>query len=167
MRDWIRGPYRSGWGRVFKAIDGVVRAAEPAFPAGVRTRAIEEAVAFVTERLNGEDGLGAIYPAMANTVMMFDTLGYAPCPPARGDRLGRGAESCWSSPTPRPIASRACRRSGIPAWQGTPWRRPTAPQRRRIDAACAWLVDRQVTDLRGDWAVSRPDATARRLGVPV
>ncbi len=25
-----------------------------------------------TERLNGEDGLGAIYPAMANSVMMFD-----------------------------------------------------------------------------------------------
>ena len=27
------------------------------------------------ERLNGEDGLGAIYPAMANSVMMFDVLG--------------------------------------------------------------------------------------------
>jgi squalene-hopene/tetraprenyl-beta-curcumene cyclase len=32
----------------------------------------------VVERLNGVDGLGAIYPAMANSVMMFDTLGYAP-----------------------------------------------------------------------------------------
>jgi len=28
-------------------------------------------VAFVKERLNGEDGLGAIFPAMANSVMMF------------------------------------------------------------------------------------------------
>jgi hypothetical protein len=27
--------------------------------------------------LNGVDGLGAIYPAMANSVMMFDVLGYA------------------------------------------------------------------------------------------
>ena len=32
-------------------------------------------VAFVEERLNGEDGLGAIYPPMANTVMMYDALG--------------------------------------------------------------------------------------------
>ena len=39
-------------------------------------RAIDAAVAFVTTRLNGEDGLGAIFPAMANTVMMFDVLGY-------------------------------------------------------------------------------------------
>ena len=33
---------------------------------------------WTTERLNGEDGLGAIYPAMANSVMMYDVLGYAP-----------------------------------------------------------------------------------------
>ena len=31
---------------------------------------------FITERLNGVDGLGAIYPAMANTVMVYDLLGY-------------------------------------------------------------------------------------------
>ncbi len=36
-----------------------------------------------TERLNGEDGLGAIYPAMANSVMMFDALGYKPDHPDR------------------------------------------------------------------------------------
>ncbi len=32
VRDWIRGPYRSAWGRVFKALDGVVRRAEPLLP---------------------------------------------------------------------------------------------------------------------------------------
>ena len=31
---------------------------------------------FVTERLNGEDGLGAIFPAMANSAMMYQVLGY-------------------------------------------------------------------------------------------
>src|ERR1019366_1077095 len=76
VRDWIRGPYRSRWGRYFQRIDRVLRAMEPYFPPAVRRRAIDEAVAFVTKRLNGEDGLGGIYPAMANTVMMFDTLGY-------------------------------------------------------------------------------------------
>ena len=45
-------------------------------PSTPRKRSIEKAVAFVRERLNGEDGLGAIYPAMANSVMMFDVLGY-------------------------------------------------------------------------------------------
>ena len=32
--------------------------------------------AFVTERLNGEDGLGAIFPAMVNALLMFDALGF-------------------------------------------------------------------------------------------
>ena len=53
--------------------DGIV---DPLFPRSLRRKAIARAVAFVTERLNGEDGLGAIYAAMANTVMMFDLLGY-------------------------------------------------------------------------------------------
>src|SRR6185436_2267594 len=64
------------WFLFFGAIDGLLRLVEPAFPKGMRARAIRAAVAFVTERLNGEDGLGAIFPAMANSVMMFDVLGY-------------------------------------------------------------------------------------------
>ena len=35
------------------------------------------------ERLNGEDGLGAIFPAMANSVMMFAVLGYPEDHPQR------------------------------------------------------------------------------------
>ena len=31
---------------------------------------------FVNERLNGEDGLGGIFPAMVYALMMFDALGY-------------------------------------------------------------------------------------------
>ena len=76
IRDWISGPYRSAWGRFFKLVDTALRALQPAFPRRTRQTAIDKAVRFVTERLNGDDGLGGIYPAIANSVMMFDTLGY-------------------------------------------------------------------------------------------
>ncbi len=46
-------------------------------------RAIDKAVAFVTERLNGEDGLGGIFPAMVNSVMMYDALGVPESDPRR------------------------------------------------------------------------------------
>ena len=72
------GPYRSAWGRFFKAVDSALRVVQPAFPRRSRQRAIDKAVRFVTERLNGDDGLGGIYPAIANSVMMFDALGYPP-----------------------------------------------------------------------------------------
>src|ERR1700748_1789169 len=79
VRDWIRGPYRSAWwGPFFKVVDVVLRAAQPWFPRRSRRSAIAKAVRFVTERLNGDDGLGGIYPAIANSLMMFDTLGYPP-----------------------------------------------------------------------------------------
>ena len=61
----------------FNALDAVLKAVEPLWPEGpAPARHRHGCVAFVTERLNGEDGLGAIYPAMANSVMMFDALGY-------------------------------------------------------------------------------------------
>src|SRR6202163_3611916 len=76
-RRWVMAPHQSrARFVVFAAIDAVLRVVEPLIPQAIRRRAIDRAVAFVAERLNGEDGLGAIFPAMANTVMMFDALGY-------------------------------------------------------------------------------------------
>src|ERR1700759_4233214 len=65
------------WTAGFNALDVVLKAVDGLWPKGLRQRAVDACVAFVTERLNGEDGLGAIYPAMANSVMMFAALGYA------------------------------------------------------------------------------------------
>ena len=67
---------KASWFWFFRGVDNVLRAAGAVFPKRARQRAIDRAVAWVGERLNGEDGLGAIYPAMANSVMMYDALGY-------------------------------------------------------------------------------------------
>src|SRR5215831_2832144 len=63
------------WASFFFALDQSLRVAEPWFPKGQQQRAMEAAVEFVGERLNGEDGLGGIFPAMVNSVMMYDALG--------------------------------------------------------------------------------------------
>src|SRR6266571_251134 len=52
----------------FRGADRLLRLGEPIFSIWTRQRAIDAAVAWVLERLNGEDGLGGIYPAMANCV---------------------------------------------------------------------------------------------------
>ncbi|MGH7100407.1 MAG: squalene--hopene cyclase, partial [Stellaceae bacterium] len=78
VRDWIIPTTSSPVALAFGMLDRALRRAEPHFPADARRRAIHKAVGFVTERLNGEDGLGGIFPAMANAVMMFDALGYPP-----------------------------------------------------------------------------------------
>jgi squalene-hopene/tetraprenyl-beta-curcumene cyclase len=71
------------WKTGFEVLDWGLKRFENHWPKKMRRRAIDLCAAWVTERLNGEDGLGAIYPAMANSVMMYDVLGYAEDHPHR------------------------------------------------------------------------------------
>jgi squalene-hopene/tetraprenyl-beta-curcumene cyclase len=151
VTDWIRGPYRSRWGRFFKGVDVALRMAQPLFPKAWNRRAIDKAVAFVTERLNGEDGLGAIYPAMANSVMMFDTLGYAPDHP--------DAAIAWQSVRKLLVVEpdRAyCQPCLSPVWDTSLAGHALAEAGVATDAVCDWLRPLQITDVVGDWAVRRP-----------
>jgi squalene-hopene/tetraprenyl-beta-curcumene cyclase len=153
-----RAPHQSkGWFAFFRAVDVVLRAAEPWFPSGVRQRAIGRAVKFVTERLNGEDGLGAIFPAMANSVMMFEVLGYPADHPDRAiarlsiDKLVvLGDEEGYCQPCVSPVwdTALACH-TLLEAGD----HRAVASVRRGLQ----WLVPKQVLDVKGDWIARRPD----------
>jgi squalene-hopene/tetraprenyl-beta-curcumene cyclase len=155
IRDWIRGPYRSPWGRFFKGVDVLLRALEPAFPRGARQRAIAKARDFVLARLNGDDGLGAIYPAMANSVMMFDVLGYSPQHP--------DAAIAWAGVRKLlvQLEDRAyCQPCLSPVWDtslaGHAMAEAAVGPSPDVAAACAWLGERQILDTPGDWIVRRP-----------
>jgi squalene-hopene/tetraprenyl-beta-curcumene cyclase len=151
VKDWIRGPYRSGWGRFFKGVDAVLRLAQPLFPKATRQSAIDKAVAFVTLRLNGDDGLGGIYPAIANSVMMFDTLGYAPDHPH--------AVLAWQAVRKLLVTEddRAyCQPCLSPVWDTSLAGHAMAEAGIATSAACDWLRPLQITDVVGDWAVRRP-----------
>jgi squalene-hopene/tetraprenyl-beta-curcumene cyclase len=152
IRHWIRGPYRSSWGRFFKLTDTALRATQPHFPKASRQRAIDKAVAFVQERLNGDDGLGGIYPAIANSVMMFDTLGYPPDHP--------DAATAWRAVRKLLVVEpdRAyCQPCLSPIWDTSLAGHAMAEAGITTDAACNWLLDKQINDTPGDWAVRRPD----------
>jgi squalene-hopene/tetraprenyl-beta-curcumene cyclase len=158
VRDWLKGPDDTSWGRLFRAVDHALRPLEKRFPARGRERAIERAVAWVGERLNGEDGLGAIYPAMANAVMMYDCLGFPADDPQPS--IARAAlrklivdrpEEAYVQPCLSPVWDTALAAHAL-LEAGTP--EAAAAARRGLD----WLVPRQVTDLVGDWAARRPGA---------
>ena len=153
VRDWIRGPYRSAWGRFFKGLDTALRAATPLLPAWSKRSAIDKAVAFVTTRLNGDDGLGGIYPAIANSVIMFDTLGFDPAAPP--------AATAWDAVRKLLVIERDrayCQPCLSPVWDSSlaGHAMAEAGDAASVDAACAWLRGRQINDVVGDWAVRRP-----------
>jgi squalene-hopene/tetraprenyl-beta-curcumene cyclase len=123
----------------------------------LRQRAIDAALAFTEERLNGEDGMGAIYPPMANIVMMYDALGKdADYPPRANTRRGLdlllvvGEEEAYCQPCVSPIwdTTLTCH-ALIEAGND----KAMASAKQGLD----WLVPKQVLDVKGDWAVKAPD----------
>jgi squalene-hopene/tetraprenyl-beta-curcumene cyclase len=145
------------WFLFFRAVDVVVRTVEPLFPRRSRERAIERAVAWVGERLNGEDGLGAIYPAMANSVMMYDVLGYPEQHPQRAI-----ARKSIDNLLTVSDAEAYCQPCVSPVWDTaltchtlieTGDARAVAQARKGLD----WLKPKQIVDCVGDWAAQRPD----------
>src|ERR1700756_3248367 len=153
-----KAPHQSwSWFLLFRSLDAVLRVVEPLFPKSLRKRAIDAALAFTEERLNGEDGVGAIYPPMANIVMMYDALGHGPdFPPRANTRRGLdlllviGEEEAYCQPCVSPVwdttlTCHALIESGSDE--------AMASAKQGLD----WLIPKQVLDFKGDWAVKAPN----------
>jgi len=145
------------WFAVFALIDALIRFAEPYFPSAPRKRAISDAVAFVSERLNAEEGLGAIFPAMANAVMLFDALGYprdhpqvAAARAALEKLIVLKRDEAYCQPCVSPVWDTvlACQ-----ALMEVGNDRCLAGARKGL----LWLVPRQELQVVGDWAEQRRD----------
>jgi squalene-hopene/tetraprenyl-beta-curcumene cyclase len=158
----LRGLARGGhqkepWATGFFALDAVLKVVEPHFPKAGRRSALAKAEAFVTERLNGEDGLGAIFPAMANAVMMYDALGCSEDHPARATArksveklLIVKDHEAYCQPCLSPVWDTALTAHALLEAGGS-----------ECEAAAMrglqWLKPLQVLDVKGDWAEWRPD----------
>jgi len=148
---------KAPWFWFFRGVDPVLRFITPMFPWRWRQRAIERALAWVTERLNGEDGLGAIFPAMANSVMMFDALGYPQHDPQRAiarksieKLLAVHDREAYCQPCVSPIWDTALTCHALLEVGGD---RAVAHARKGLE----WLAPKQVLDVKGDWIARRPD----------
>ncbi|MEO1492280.1 MAG: squalene--hopene cyclase [Pseudomonadota bacterium] len=149
-------PTGSRIGDLFLKLDQGLRVVEPWLPKVSREKAIKACEEFTIARLNGEDGLGAIYPAMANAVMMFRVLGYPDDHPhmvtamdaveklmtERGEDLYY--QPCLSPVWDTSLAAHALMEAGD---RDDP----------RLISALDWLASKQILDHVGDWAVRRPN----------
>ncbi len=143
--------------RLFKALDRVGRSFEPLIPGLVRKRAIARAEAWIIERLNGEDGIGAIFPAMVNAYEALAELGYSADHPYRaqtrkaiddlvfehGDMAN--VQPCVSPVWDTGLAALALQEAEADANAGP------------VRAALDWLAGRQLFAAPGDWRDAHPD----------
>jgi squalene-hopene/tetraprenyl-beta-curcumene cyclase len=149
---------RSGMlAKAFLVFDHVGRMIDPLIPARIRERATKRAEAWVLERLNGEDGLGAIFPAMVNALEAMVILGYSQDHPQRVTAkralqklLVVGPSSAYCQPCVSPIwdtalACLAMQEAGDDS------------SREAASRALDWLKTKQLLDEPGDWRVRRPN----------
>jgi squalene-hopene/tetraprenyl-beta-curcumene cyclase len=146
-----------GWKRLFAHVDRLLKRWERVpGAAALRSRAVKRAESWILERLEESDGLSAILPAMANTVLALRTLGYADDHPVLAQNLAHldglllrdetGAlrmQPCVSPVWDTVLASSALLQAGV------------APESAALARAAAWLLGKQ-TRRKGDWSVRNP-----------
>jgi squalene-hopene/tetraprenyl-beta-curcumene cyclase len=147
---------RSGLGRVFLLLDKCGRRLEPFIPKKTRHKAIKKAEAWCIERLNGEQGLGAIFPAMVNAYEALVLLGYAKDHPFRQQAcqalknlLLIGSDSAYCQPCFSPVWDTALSSLALRA-EGS------AESFEAAERALNWLKPLQILDGPADWKEYNP-----------
>ncbi|QGM97950.1 squalene--hopene cyclase [Methylocystis parvus] len=158
VKVWPKGEHQTWpWAHLFGEIDKLLRLVEPHMPKRSREYSVQLAERWTTERLNGVDGLGAIFPAMVNSLLMYDALGIAETDQRVKDAresierlLVVGETEAYCQPCVSPVWDTSLVAHALLETGGE-------DARERARAACDWLAPLQVLDVKGDWAAQRPD----------
>jgi squalene-hopene/tetraprenyl-beta-curcumene cyclase len=138
------------WGAFFGAVDRFLHELESRRWTPLRRRALARAEAWILERLEKSDGLGAIFPPIVNTILALRCRGYAadhPIVKSQVEELQNleieeeetlRLQPCFSPVWDTALAVVALRESGVS--QDDP----------RLLRAASWLLDREVR-VPGDW----------------
>lgn len=153
-------PELFSWKRFFLLLDKTIKILESTVADGRREKGIEAARKWMLARLERSDGLGAIFPAMVNSIMALTQLGYDTRHPvlkaqlAHFDNLilhderGFRVQPCHS-----PVWDTALTTHAIGAAKAE----LGDPARWALSRAADWLLSKQASE-PGDWAVRNPGA---------
>lgn len=140
---------------LFVHLDRFLKRADRFAPRGIRRKALRRAESWMIERMQGEGGIGAIFPAMVNALMALRVLGYPEdhADFQRGLRAVNGlllsreeggfCQPCLSPVWDSCLSLSALLEAGIP------------PEHEAVRSAVDWLFERQVL-VKGDWCRKAP-----------
>jgi squalene-hopene/tetraprenyl-beta-curcumene cyclase len=150
-------PERTLLNKVFLGLDQLGRITRPLIPERMHNRAIAKALDWFTERLNGEDGLGGIFPAMVNAYEAMLLVGYPKDHPqvvtarkAIDKLLVINADDAYCQPCLSPVWDTALAALALQEAD----KQQAAPS---LTKAYDWLKSVQLSDEPGDWRIRRPN----------
>jgi squalene-hopene/tetraprenyl-beta-curcumene cyclase len=150
-------PERTPMNKFFLFLDKLGKKTRPLIPDSMHERAIEKAKDWIIERLNGEDGLGGIFPAMVNAYEALLLLGM----PKDNEHVQTARKAlekllvirdhdAYCQPCLSPIwdtglTALALQEAGMEDHQDS------------MNRAYEWIKSKQLSDQPGDWRIARPD----------
>jgi squalene-hopene/tetraprenyl-beta-curcumene cyclase len=149
-------PKERFWKTFFTAIDRTIKTLDTLDWRPFRRQGLKQAEAWILERLEKSDGLGAIFPPIVNTILALRCLGYPADHPAVAGQVAELAkleieddatirvQPCFSAVWDTALAMVALSESGTPAEDA------------KLRRAASWLLDREVRS-PGDWQRRLPD----------
>ncbi len=148
-------PIRTPLNRLFLLIERTASLFEPLIPKALRRVALHRADRWIVERLNGECGLGGIFPAMVNANEALALLGYPyehpyreQCRQALLGLLVDEGEQVWCQPCTSPVWDTILASLSLQEDIGADQK----PVRDALD----WLVPLQILDAPADWQEENP-----------
>ena len=158
----INNPTEHWLGSLMIALDRMARPFDSLIPNYFVKQGIKKGMKFIEKRLNDENGLGGIFPAMANSLMAFDALSLK-----KNDSRVINArkaidkllifenneaycQPCLSPVWDTSLATHAILEANISSG-------PRVLKNDSASRACDWLENLQIKECAGDWAVWRPN----------
>lgn len=149
-------PAETRLGRFFMLAERVLAKIEPYIPKFIRRFAIRRAEKWTLERLNGECGIGAIFPAMVNAHEALALLGYeydhpqrVQCRKALQGLIVEEGNRAWCQPCTSPVWDTVLASLALQEASDTP--------KQPIQNASNWLIPLQILEQPGDWRDNFPD----------
>jgi squalene-hopene/tetraprenyl-beta-curcumene cyclase len=155
----LKDPNLLSWRNFFLLMDRLLKIVEKAPIKPLRNLALKRAEQWMVSRSEMSDGLGAIFPAMVNSVLALHSLGYDENHRCVANTLGKLREleieegdclrlqPCLSPVWDTALAVNALREAGLPQ---------DAPE--MIESG-RWLVSKEVRE-SGDWQLRAPEVEA-------
>ena len=154
-------PERTLLNKVFLGLDRLGHITRPLIPKKAHELAIQKAHDWFVERMNGEDGLGAIFPAMLYSYEALLLLGYdknhelvVTARKAIDKLLVINENDAYCQPCLSPVWDTGL---SILALQEVQKSTPTKTTSDSLANAYTWLKSKQLLDEPGDWQISRPN----------
>ncbi|MDP2902444.1 MAG: squalene--hopene cyclase, partial [Methylovulum sp.] len=150
-------PERTLLNKVFLGLDQLGRASQPFIPKAMRNHAIKKAKDWFIERLNGEDGLGGIFPAMVSAYEALLLLGFpqdhehvVTARKAIDKLLVINEHDAYCQPCLSPVWDTALAALALQEVD-------KSANEESLIRAYGWLKSKQLSDEPGDWRIKKPE----------